>query len=48
MVYNSKIIKFLFKELKKLKIPIVVDPVIKSTTGGMLIEKSALKILENT
>ena len=42
MVYNSKIIKFLFKELKKLKIPIIVDPVIKSTTGGMLIEKSAL------
>ncbi|MCE2614500.1 MAG: bifunctional hydroxymethylpyrimidine kinase/phosphomethylpyrimidine kinase [Nitrosopumilus sp. (ex Thoosa mismalolli)] len=42
MVYNSKIIKFLFKELKKLKIPIVIDPVIKSTTGGMLIEKSAL------
>ena len=43
MVYNSKIIKFLFRELKKLKIPIVVDPVIKSSTGGMLIEKSALK-----
>ena len=42
MVYNSKIIKFLFKELKKLMIPIVVDPVIRSTTGGMLIEKSAL------
>ena len=42
MVYNSKIIKFLFKELKKLKVPVVVDPVIKSTTGGMLIEKSAL------
>lgn len=42
MVYNSKIIKFLYKELKKLKIPIVIDPVIKSTTGGMLIEKSAL------
>ena len=42
MVYNSKIIKFLFKELKKLKIPIVIDPVIKSSTGGMLIEKSAL------
>lgn len=42
MVYNSKIIKFLYSKLKKLKIPIVVDPVIKSTTGGMLIEKSAL------
>ena len=30
------------KYLKKLKIPIIVDPVIKSTTGGMLIKKSAI------
>ncbi len=43
MVYNSKIIRFLFKELSGLKAPIVVDPVIKSTTGGMLIERDALK-----
>ena len=42
MVYNSEIIKTLYKYLKKLKIPIVVDPVIKSTTGGILIEKSAI------
>ena len=42
MVYNSEIIKTLYHHLKKLKIPIVVDPVIKSTTGGMLIEKSAI------
>ncbi len=42
MLYNSKTIRFLFKELKKLKIPIVLDPVIRSTTGAMLIEKSAL------
>ena len=42
MVYNSEIIKTIFQQLKKLKIPVVVDPVIKSTTGGMLIEKSAL------
>ena len=42
-VYNSKIIKTLHKRLKKFKIPIVVDPVIKSTTGGSLIKKSALK-----
>jgi len=43
MVFNSQIIKTLYQELKKLKIPIVVDPVIKSTTGGLLIEKSAIK-----
>jgi len=42
MVYNSQIIKIIYQYLKKLKIPIVVDPVIKSTTGGMLIEKSAI------
>ena len=43
MVYNSEIIKTIYKELKNFSIPIVVDPVIKSTTGGMLIKKSALK-----
>lgn len=42
MVYNSQIIKILSNQLQKLKIPIVVDPVIKSTTGGSLIEKSAM------
>ena len=42
MVFNSQIIKIIYNQLKKLKIPIVVDPVIKSTTGGMLIEKSAI------
>ena len=42
MLYNSEIIKTIHQYLKKLEIPIVVDPVIKSTTGGMLIEKSAI------
>ncbi|MFB5623990.1 MAG: bifunctional hydroxymethylpyrimidine kinase/phosphomethylpyrimidine kinase [Nitrosopumilus sp.] len=42
MVYNSQIIKTLYKQLKKLKIPIVVDPVLKSTTGGALIERTAI------
>ena len=42
MVLNSQIIKIIHSQLKKLKIPIVVDPVIKSTTGGALIEKSAI------
>ena len=43
MVYNSQIIKTLHQQLKKIKIPIVIDPVIKSTTGGMLIQNSAIK-----
>ena len=43
MVYSSKIIKLLYKKLQNLKIPIVIDPVIKSTTGGMLIEKKAIQ-----
>jgi hydroxymethylpyrimidine/phosphomethylpyrimidine kinase len=43
MVYNSEIIKTIHNELKNKKIPIVLDPVIKSTTGGLLIEKNAIK-----
>jgi len=43
MVYNSQIIKILYHKLKKLKVPIVIDPVIKSTTGGILIERSSIK-----
>ncbi len=43
MVYNSEIIKTIHQQLKKIKIPIVVDPVIKSTTGGSLIENKAIK-----
>ena len=42
MVYNSEIIKTIHQKLKKLKMPIVIDPVIKSTTGGVLIEKTAI------
>jgi len=42
MVYNSEIIKTIYQYLKKLDIPIVVDPVVKSTTGAMLIEKTAI------
>ena len=40
MVYNSQTIKTLQDKLKGIKIPIVVDPVIKSTTGGSLIKNS--------
>jgi len=42
MVYNSEIIKTIYRELKNAKIPIIVDPIIKSTTGGILIEKIAI------
>ena len=42
MVYNSEIIKTIYRELKNEKIPIVLDPIIKSTTGGLLIEKTAI------
>ena len=42
MVYNSQIIKTIFQEIKDKKIPIVVDPVIKSTTGGDLLERSSI------
>ncbi len=42
MVYNSQIIKVLYQQLKKIKVPIVIDPVIKTTTGGALIKKSAI------
>jgi len=43
MVYNSEIIKTIYHALKKYSIPIIVDPVIKSTTGGNLIQKSAVE-----
>jgi len=42
MVYNSQIIKAVHSKIGKLKIPIVVDPIIKSTTGGVLLKKNAL------
>ncbi len=43
MVYNSSIIKTIYRKLKDKKIPIVIDPVIKSTTGGTLLKKEAMK-----
>jgi hydroxymethylpyrimidine/phosphomethylpyrimidine kinase len=41
MVYDSKTIAKVHSKLKSLRIPITVDPVIKSTTSGNLLEKSA-------
>jgi len=42
MVYNSQIINVIHSKLRKIKVPIVVDPIIKSTTGAILLKKSAL------
>lgn len=46
MVYDSKIIQKIYSKIKDKKIPIVLDPVIKSTTGGSLLKKSALDSLK--
>jgi len=42
MVYNSQIIKIIHSKLRNIKVPIVVDPIIKSTTGAILLKKNAL------
>ena len=43
MVYNSTTIKAIYSKLSKIKIPIILDPVIKSTTGGILLKKDAFE-----
>ena len=42
MVYDSKIIVTLHSMLKSLSIPIIVDPVLRSTTNGTLLKKGAV------
>ncbi|MFQ5573538.1 MAG: bifunctional hydroxymethylpyrimidine kinase/phosphomethylpyrimidine kinase [Nitrosopumilaceae archaeon] len=42
MVYNSPIIKAIHSKLRRVGIPIILDPVIKSTTGGVLMTQSSL------
>ena len=42
MVYNSDIIKVIHSEFKNNHVPLIVDPIIKSTTGSTLLKKSAL------
>ena len=44
MVYNASIIKAVYSKIHKMDIPIIIDPVIKSTTGGNLLEKNALSM----
>ena len=41
MVYSSSVIKAIYSKLKKTKIPIILDPVFESTTGGTLLQKDA-------
>ena len=43
MVYDSQIIKVIHSKLRNIRVPIVVDPIIKSTTGAILLKKSALR-----
>jgi hydroxymethylpyrimidine/phosphomethylpyrimidine kinase len=43
MLYDSSIIKAVNSIIKKQKCPIVVDPIIKSTTKTILLKKSAIK-----
>jgi hydroxymethylpyrimidine/phosphomethylpyrimidine kinase len=43
MVYNSQVIKVIHSKLRNIKVPIVIDPIIKSTTGATLLKKSALR-----
>jgi hydroxymethylpyrimidine/phosphomethylpyrimidine kinase len=41
VVYSSSVIKAIYSKLKKTKIPIILDPVFESTTGGVLLQKDA-------
>ena len=42
MVYDSQIIKTINSKIRNIRVPIVVDPIIKSTTGAILLKKGAL------
>ena len=46
MVYSSSTIKAIHSKLKNSKIPIVLDPVFESTTGGMLLQKKAFPLFK--
>lgn len=46
MVYESMIIKKIHDSLESKKIPVILDPVIKSTTGGTLLKKGAITSLK--
>lgn len=43
MVFDRHIVQAIYSELKGLDIPIVLDPVFESTTGGILLQKNAFE-----
>ncbi len=45
MLYSSAMIEMVAKQLKKHKIPFVLDPVMKAGSGGLLLEDDALNTL---
>jgi len=47
MVYNSSIIRTIHSIIKKQKLPVIVDPIITSTTKSPLIKKSAINDYKN-
>jgi len=47
MAYDKQTIKAIHLELKKIKIPIILDPIFKSTTGGILQMDSAFSDFKN-
>jgi hydroxymethylpyrimidine kinase / phosphomethylpyrimidine kinase / thiamine-phosphate diphosphorylase len=42
MVYNKKTIMAIHSELKNVKIPIILDPIFESTTGGILLQDDSI------
>lgn len=42
MVYNKKAIMTIHSELKHVKIPIILDPIFESTTGGILLQGDSM------
>ena len=46
MVYSSSTIKTIHSKLKNTKIPIVLDPVFESTTGGILLQNEAFSLFK--
>jgi len=46
MVYSSSTIKAIYSHLKEIRVPIILDPVFESTTGGVLLQKEAFPLFK--
>ena len=46
MVYDKKTIKTIYTELKNVKVPVVLDPIFQSTTGGILLRQDAFSFFK--